>query len=235
VLLIGGCDVTIARGLQREDADRLALELNRRGVVASKLVDSTARDHYRLEVSANSVEAAFETLAARSFPEQPIPQDDAPLIPSKAEQQRRLAQSLSNELMRSIELLPGVQRARVHITLPVAPAMLFESSAISIKPNAAVLLLRSDRNAELVAQVRRLVSGAVPGLESEAITVVDTPRAKTAPACTELASIGPITVTKASARTLRAWLIAALSVHMLLAGALLFVLTRRRRMSSSRS
>jgi type III secretory pathway lipoprotein EscJ len=92
-----------------------------------------------------------------------------------------------------------------------------------------LLLLTATHASGLGEQVRTLVAGAVPGLRASAIAIVETVQSESTARCAELARIGPVSVTRASETTLKAWLGIALSVHMLLAATLLFSLSRARR------
>jgi type III secretory pathway lipoprotein EscJ len=238
-LWLTGCDVTLARGLRAEEADQLSARLNERGVAATKLDESAGKPSYRIEIGPDSVEAALAALASGtstwSRDEAAAPADDAPLVPTKSDQQLRAGRALGRDLARSIELLPGVLRARVHVSFP-APSMTLEDPAGPPQPapSVAVLLLltAAARSSALDDQVRTLVAGAVPGRAASAIAIVASVQGGAAVGCAELARIGPVSVTRNSESTLKAWLALALSVHMLLAAALLFVLTRARRKPS---
>jgi type III secretion protein J len=232
-----GCDVTLARGLRAEEADQISARLNQRGIAATKLDEGAGKPSYRIEIGANSVEAALGALAsgspAWSRDDTTSPADDAPLVPTKSDQQLRSGRALGRDLARSIELLPGVLRARVHVSFP-SPNLTLEDPAGPAQPAPSVsvllLLTAAARSGALDDQVRTLIAGAVPGVAASAIAVVESVQGGgAAVSCAELARIGPISVTRASETTLRAWLALALGLNMLLAAAVLFVLTRARR------
>jgi type III secretory pathway lipoprotein EscJ len=80
------------------------------------------------------------------------------------------------------------------------------------------------------ADVQRLVAGAVPGLVSEQVSVVMTALpAPPKPADRELARFGPITVTRSSMLPLRALVIGAALLNLILIGLLFALWTRVRR------
>jgi type III secretory pathway lipoprotein EscJ len=227
------CDVTLAHGLRAEQADQLTAQLNQHGVAATKLDDGTVKASYRIEVGANSVEAALGALT-RAEPwqhDEVSAADDAPLVPTQSDQRLRAGRALGLDLARSIELLPGVLRARVHVSFPGASLSLADPNGqLPTAPSVAVLLLLTAAHASgLGDQVRTLVAGAVPGLRASAIAIVESVQGESTARCAELARIGPVSVTRASETTLKAWLGIALSVHMLLAATLLFSLSRARR------
>lgn len=229
---LAGCDVTLARGLRAEEAEALSSELNQHGVAVTRSEDELPA-RYRVDVAAGSVETALAALAApgpwRSAVETPPP--SGPLVPSRQSELQRLAREQAFELARSLELLPGVRRARVHLSLPLPSSSLIDPQAApdGPTPSAAVLLLLDARSPQLLEKVRALLSGAVPGLSDAGIRIVETLRARPAQSCAELLRIGPVSVTRASAGSLKLWLGGALAADMLLAAALLFVLNRSRR------
>jgi len=212
----------------------LSAELNRRGIAATKSNDDAANTRYRLDVSASAVEAAVDTLTAtRSTPlagDSDSALDDGPLIPTRSEQQQRASRVLALDLARSIELLPGVLRARVHLTLPATDAALMDLNTPTrpAAPSAAVLLLRASNAVGVAEPVRTLMTAAVPGLTPQTIALIETVQAQPGVRCAPLARVGPVGVTRASVHTLKVWLGISLAAHMVLASALLFVLTRKR-------
>jgi type III secretory pathway lipoprotein EscJ len=213
----------------------LSAELNRRGIAATKASDDAANTRYRLDVSASAVEAAVDTLATtRSTPpaaDADSALDDGPLIPTRSEQRERASRVLALDLARSIELLPGVLRARVHLTLPAADTRLMDltTPTPAAAPSAAVMLLRASSAGPAVVPVRALLAAAVPGLTPQAVHVIETVQKQSSVQCAQLTRVGPVGVTRASAGTLKVWLGVSLVAHMLLASTLLFVLTRKRR------
>jgi len=238
--------VTLARGLDAAAAERMSAELNQHGIATSKSSDGSAGARYQIVIGPDAVEAALEALTAShttlgSSDEPAL--DDGPLIESPSAQQQRMGRLLALDLARSIELLPGVLRARVHLTLPSTDTSLADLSAADAinAPSAAVLLLRAASAHEahglhdvhgadtVVESIRGLVTGAVPKMTPQAVSIVETVEPDSQVACPRLARIGPIGVAQASARTLKLWLGVGLSVHMLLAAIVLGVLTRQRR------
>jgi type III secretion protein J len=239
-LFASGCDVTLARGLEQAEADRMTAELNQRGIATSKSLDAQTSARYQIEVSGDAVEAAVDTLTATAHSplgslHDETSSEDTPLIPTPSAQQQRASRALALELAHSIELVPGLLRARVHLNQPSAQTTLVAllTPLPASTPSAAVLLLRAASATAVSAAVRQLVVGAVPGITPQAVSIVETVRPDPVTRCAPLARIGPVGVTQASARTLKLWLGVALAINMLVASALLFVLTRKRRTSPS--
>ncbi|HEX4353445.1 MAG TPA: hypothetical protein VHZ95_11030 [Polyangiales bacterium] len=223
--------MTLARGLRAEDADDIATALGRQGIAANKLEEDSGK-HYRIEIGANSVEAAVAAMNARaaSWPKTDDIDEDAPLVPTKSDQRLRVGRALGRELARSIELLPGVLRARVHVSLADTAASLADPVAPKIGDASAsvLLLLRAQLPAQISDQVRRLVAGAVPGLPAASIAIVESVRRETTTPCAPLVRVGPVSVSAASVDTLKGWLFGGLCLHMLLALAVLLLLRRGR-------
>ncbi|MFC3070822.1 flagellar basal-body MS-ring/collar protein FliF [Phenylobacterium soli] len=86
-------------------------------------------------------------------------------------QQLNRQRALEGELARTIRSLDGITSARVHLVIP--KRQLFEEEAE--QPSAAVTIGVGGRepNADNVRAIQNLVSGAVPGLKPDKVTVVD--------------------------------------------------------------
>jgi flagellar M-ring protein FliF len=79
--------------------------------------------------------------------------------------------ALEGELARTVRSLKGVNSARVHLVLPKRE--LFEEEAAAPTASIVVGLAGRDLGAEQVRALRNLVSGAVPGLRPDRVTIVD--------------------------------------------------------------
>jgi type III secretion protein J len=222
-----GCDVTLLRGLSREQAHEALATLDRSGVVGHVTDGDGAQ--LRIEVDESSVAAGVAALSAsRNRALCPAEKDSAAAsrwIETPGEERRRHAERLAAQLEASLARLPGVVEARVHITLPFGLGSLVESQTA---PAASVLLVRESSAADVRNSAAELVAGAVPGLSSAAVRVVESLLQPTAAAAPRFARVGPVVVTRDTASTLKAWLAASLGLHIVLAAALLRPLVRRR-------
>ncbi len=153
-------------------------------------------------------------------------QTEPRLLMTPREERTRWAAALSVELARSLERLPGVIDARVHLALPDAPLALDQPQP----PGKAAVLLRREHGASPAAEshVRALVAGAVEGLAPNQVAVVQTSARAPSPAAPALVQLGPIEVTRRSSAALRAVLGSALALDLVLAVALIAVVYRRR-------
>jgi type III secretion protein J len=226
-----GCDVTLLRGLSREQAQEALVTLDRSGVVGH--VNPGDGAQLQIDVDENSVAAGVAALtASRNRAQCPAGRDSTAAsrwIETPGEERRRHAERLAAQLEASLARLPGVVEARVHITLPFGMDSLVESQTA---PAASVLLVRESSAADLHNSAAELVAGAVPGLAPAAVRVVESLLQPPAAAAPRFARVGPVVVTRDTASTLKAWLAASLGLHIVLAAALLRPLVRRRTKSS---
>lgn len=156
---------------------------------------------------------------------------EEPLLLSRGEEQLRVGALLSARLSRSLETLPGVASAEVHLALPSTANY---AQSLAPEPRASVLLhARAESPRVDVAAVQSLVAGAVTDLEPSAVRVVltqpDPPRAPVP----VLTRVGPFMVEAQSEPGLRALLVGLLLVQMALALLLGLVLSRGRRRAAT--
>ena len=119
--------------------------------------------------------------------------------------------------------MPGVTSARVHLALPPEETLVGE--AAHARPTASVLLKTHRALAVADADVRRLVAGAVNGLQPADVGVVIAPGAVD-PGAPPLDHVGPVRVAHES-RTLTAALAASgLVIILLLSLGLVFAALR---------
>jgi type III secretory pathway lipoprotein EscJ len=148
------------------------------------------------------------------------------LLPDPDERRLRREHALAGELAATLRELPGVHAARVHLSLPVTRGFGREPAT----PGSAMIVLRADLAVVPgKPQIARLAAGAVPGLPAGNIEI----QVNAEPvACPELASIGPVRVTRETANLARVGVAALLVVCLGLAAGMLFVGLRLRRLRS---
>jgi type III secretory pathway lipoprotein EscJ len=164
----------------------------------------------------------------------PVPRDErfeelvtGSLFSTHDENQMLRNHALAKELERTLELLDGVERARVHLNLK-------DDSLLSLskvgESRAAVLIVAADYGPD-EGEIRRFTEAAVPGLEPEHVAVfVNRPRhaAKT------MTFVGPFEVATSSARQLRGVLGGLLGLTLLMALALIAAGYRTRKLRKPR-
>lgn len=230
LLFVSGCAAELASDLEGAQADAIVLALDESGIGAQKERAQGPGERYRVFVAREDLAAALAVLRDARLPREEAPGiaalfADRGLVPSASEERARQAAATAGELARSIEAFSGVERARVHLALPDPSARLLDEA-----PSAARASVLIERRAEARVDepgVRALVAGAVPQLSAEDVAVVltDAPPARAREP--HLVTLGPITVTRGSAGTLKALLAASFTLNLILAAAL--VLSRARR------
>ena len=228
--LLASCTTTLERGLTEAQADEVIVALGARGIGAAKESDPSRGD-FAIVVGQSDVASALGVLQGEG-----LPRTDAPgaaeayaepsLIPTAGEERARAASALSADLARSIEAMPGVHDARVHVGLP-DPSALPVDDAPRLATVSVLVRAASDAAVDEAA-IRTLVAGAVPGLSADRVAVVRVALPAARVEAEPLVSVGPIFVTAGSAMLLRALLAGMLAVNVLLAVAIGVVVRRRR-------
>ncbi|HKO47518.1 MAG TPA: hypothetical protein VJV79_07340 [Polyangiaceae bacterium] len=237
-LLLTGCNVPIAIGLDENDANHAVVALEKSGVAADKERDPDSEGRWRISVARDDASTAAGILTSESLPPAASPGlletlGHSSIVPSHAAEQAKFVAGTSGELERSLRSLDGVVSVRVHLAVPVHDSLTPDEAP---PPASASVLLRHRGSAPPIAinDIQRLVAGAVPGLSSSQVSVVAAPvplpprRAER-----ELSRFGPVTVTRASVFPLRTIMGGALLLNLGLLGALFLVWTRARRAESS--
>jgi type III secretion protein J len=231
-LLLAGCNAVVRGQLSEAQANQVVVALDGASIAAHKVAGPNSEGRgYRVEVAAGELNAALRVLQQQGLPAPETPGLEAMLEPSglvatPEEERARLAAVTAAELARSIERIDGVVGARVHLVLAGASRPL---DAASVPPQAAVLLVRPAGAPSIDERaVRTLVAGAVSGLHSSAVTVVQTQAARMARATAATARVGPFSVRRESAPLLKAVLALALLLNLVLAVALIWTVRRKR-------
>lgn len=98
--------------------------------------------------------------------------DNLPMGVSRAVEGERLRQARETELARSIQEIDAVAEARVHLATPEASAFVRDRAS----PSASVIVKLQPGRALGEAQIRaivNLVASSVPGMQPDAVTIVD--------------------------------------------------------------
>lgn len=218
LLLLAGCGVELEHGLDERQANQAVTLLAGSGISADKVAGDGPASTYTIVVPREDAARAFRLLEDHDLPRQGQKGlaetfADSSLLPSPIEDQARYAAALQAELERTLEGLPHVTSARVHLALPVDDPL---SGAPAARPTGSVLLKVHGKMQLATAEIARLVAGAVPELRPEDVSVVVAPLAAESdpPA---LDRLGPVAVARGS-RTTVATLAASGLVMILLLG-----------------
>jgi type III secretion protein J len=228
-----GCAVQVATDLDDGRANRVVALLDDNGIAATKSADPTEPGRFRVDVPGDQASQAVGVLAdegpaARDTPGVLEALGTSSLVPSPQAEHERVLAGVAGDLTRSLEGLDGVLSARVHLAVERADPLAIDGD---IKPPSASVLIRY-RGASVPLReddVRRLVAFAVPGLEPSRVAVV---YAAAAPphVARELVRLGPFSATRETARTVRTVALLVLTVNIVLAGCLIVLWTRLRRL-----
>jgi type III secretion protein J len=234
-LASGACNVVVRTSLSEAEANQLVVALDRAALVASKRAATGSggpEGLYEVTVASSDATQAMRLLEAQGLPRPVQPGFDAlfretGVLATPGEERARLIAASAGELSRSLEHLPGVLTARVHVAVPDSQAAL---DAKPVPMTAAVLLQRQSGLAALAeAPVRELVASAIDGLDATRVTIVQVAAFAAAVGPSAVARIGPFTVSAGSAAGLRSLLGGALALDLLLALALIALVRQRRR------
>jgi type III secretion protein J len=202
------CSVPIAAGLDESQANRAVVSLEGNGVAAQKEPDPEAEGLWRVTVGRDDSSAAVAVLDRENLPPSSGPGvlealGKGSLVPSRTAEHARWVAGMAGELEASLQAVEGIVSARVHLAVPEADALAPEGERKT--PSASVLVRHRGPTPPLAAtEIQRLVAGAVPGLDAEAVSVVGAPAPLLKrPVDRELARFGPVTVTRGSMNQLR--------------------------------
>jgi type III secretion protein J len=180
-----GCDAELYHDLPERRANEAVLALREAGVHADKRAEPRAAasraPSFALVVARADEPRALRLLAARGLPRtvSAAPAAGNKLFGLPGDGRSEAAAQLQAALADTLESLPAVQEARVHLALP-EPEPLHPLG--QLRPTASVLLRLRAPLPLPTAEVALLVARAVPGLDAADVAVISTPPADAAPA-----------------------------------------------------
>ncbi len=199
VATAAGCSVELEHALDERQANEVVAVLDRAGIPADKVADE-APGAFTVVVARGDAAQAFRVLEAHALPRRAAKGvgeafADKGLLPSATAERARLQASLGADLERTLEALPGVTAARVHLALPEDDPL--HATAARPRPTASVLLRARRGAAPAEGDVRRIVAGAVEGMQAADVSVVVAVEEEVQPA-PEVAQVGPLRVARGS-------------------------------------
>ena len=177
VLAACGDEVLLHR-LDEPQANQVLVALGDAGVAARKERDGADEGTFQVAVRPSEAAVARSLLSARDLPRGRSPGfgelfGSPGLVPTPLEEHARYLHALSGELGRTLESIDGVLGARVHLALPVPDPLRPEARRSS---RASVMLkVRPEARGRIESQadgLRRLVAGAVDGLDPGSVAVL---------------------------------------------------------------
>jgi len=223
-----GCGVELEHGLDEHQANEVEAVLESAGIAADKVAEDNNSAAYKIVVSRAEAGRAFSLLEARDLPRRALRGlsdtfAGGTLLPSPVEDRARYGAALAVELERSLEEIPGVVSARVHLALPEEEPLVGDSA--HARPTASVLLKTQHALALSDADVKRLVAGAVHGLSSADVGVV-VAAATVESGAPPLDRVGPVRVARESRTLTAALATSGLVIILLLSLGLVFASLR---------
>ena len=161
---------TLYVGLERSDVNQIGLVLGEAGIDFDVASDGTT-----VLVSAGSTAQARMLLAEKGLPTSAnagyeLFDNVGSLGLTSFMQQVTRVRALEGEIARTIQSIEGIKAARVHIVMAERANFRREEQ----EPTASVVIRASDIDAERSAtSIRYLVAAAVPGLNVDKVTVLD--------------------------------------------------------------
>jgi type III secretion protein J len=218
-LLCGaGCSLELEHGLDERQANQVATLLESAGIAADKSIEDGAGNTFKITVPRADAPRAFALIESHDLPrrgQKGLAEtfSGGGILPSAVEERARLGAALSAELEHTLEGLPGVTAARVHLALPEVDALSGEGARP--RPTASVLLKSTTPLPIADSDVKKLVAGAVNGLQAADVSVVmaNVPAAE-APMAFD--HVGPVRVAHESRGTLAAFATSTLALILVL-------------------
>lgn len=210
VLLLGlgaGCTTPVAYGLEENEANGVAVALQKAGLDATKELDPSAEGHFRIVVARDDASAALGVLRDEELPrKKPKGVLDAigqgSLVPSRAAEHAQFMAGLAGDLESSLLGIEGVLTARVHLQVPEPDPL---RGGPAERATASVLIGHRGATAPLANDaIARLIAGGVPGLAVEQVSVVQMAKPVRADSTDlRLRHVGPLAVAQSSLRPLQ--------------------------------
>jgi type III secretion protein J len=175
--LFAGCDAELYHDLSERRANEALLALREVGLRADKREQrglSGRPGGFALVVPRAEESRALYVLEKRGLPRLPErpTSGNSRLLPSPDVVRSEQAAALSSSLADTLERLPEVAEARVHLALPEPEPL---SPLGSLRPTASVLLrLRAPLSVKPV-EVAEIIARSVPGLDPQDVAVVRAP------------------------------------------------------------
>ncbi len=154
------------------DADKAAITSALEGVNIANNIDGSGS----ITVAEDDYHKARMLLASQGLPKAApggyAILDNLPMGVSRAVEGERMRQARETELARSIQEIDAIAEARVHLATPEASAFVRDRAA----PSASVIVKLQPGRALGEPQIRaivNLVASSVPGMQPDAVTIVD--------------------------------------------------------------
>jgi len=232
LVLMSACTSPVAADLDDGEANRIVATLSGSGIVAEKAAEPGGTGRFRIEVPRDDATRAVSVLSEEGLPAERTrgvldALGEHSLVPSRTAEHERLLAGVAGDLQRTLGGVDGILSARVHLAVPRSDPL---SSEAPLPASASVLIRHRGAHAPLdEGDVRRIVSGAVPGLLPERVAVVDVAVPLPAPRY-DLVRVGPASMTREAATKVRLLIAAAAFGNVFLVACLVALWMRLRKL-----
>ncbi len=158
-------------GVNLREAGEITAKLDQAGIAYDLSPDGSAIFVPRSEVLQARMMLSADGLPSRGSVGYEIFDQPEALGQTQFQQNINRLRALEGELARTIASLDGVANARVHLVLP--ERQLFDRERQQPTASIVLELRRDDLTPGQVRAIRNLVAGAVPGLQSNRVTILD--------------------------------------------------------------
>lgn len=227
-----GCDVPVIERIGERQAGEAILLLRQAGLHVEKREarrsPGETTPHFSLRVPAGQETRALSILSHNGLlrPSQGAPPTRSTLLFLPAEQHAAQVAELSAALTETLERIPEVREARVHLALPEPDP---QSPQSALRPTASVLLTLRSTLAMKTEAIAELVARAVPGLDTQDVAVLSTLASASVPTPTvPFSEIGPLRIAPES-RGMVQFLLGALALLVVAVAWLAYTAWPRRR------
>ena len=169
LLAFSGCEETILHDLDELRANQVLVVLSRVGISAEKKREGAL---WNVEVNSSEISLALSTLEESRVLKRELSrfaEKSSGLMPSREERTYLAERQLAWNLEGTLEQLPEVLEARVHLYLENKDHFSLEPQKHS--DSASVLLVYSGANPPMPEEIREIVSGA-SGVKKESVSVI---------------------------------------------------------------
>ncbi len=195
VLLAGCNEVELHSGLTESSAQDIIVVLRNAGIKATKVVQASGQDRsWTIMVSSGNASEAWQLLVENELP-RIEPKGfasffgQAKLIPTETEEKAIFLQALCGELAQTIEAMPNVIDARVHISVPERdPLRQVIEGQPTPEATAAVMVKYWKRSENMPPEetinaqdIQRIVASSVERLDERNVKVVIKAKTPTTP------------------------------------------------------
>ena len=170
VAVLASCREDILHNLSEGEANRLTTLLHDRGITAEKTSQADLRWTLSVDQKAAVDALRFLTTYHLVRENRDVSRERDGIMSSRDEERRRMAENIGAKLEGTLQAIPGVIEARVHINLPSGDSVL--DGSVERKSASSVIVIEDGTNLP-TDEIREVISGA-SGVASRDVGVMIT-------------------------------------------------------------